>query len=331
MKRHKDYREKLALYVYDELNAAERGELETHLQTCPACREELQQLQVLRQSIPEKPLIEPDEATLQSLRNMVSYKIRSEKPRPAGLGNFFISFLKPAPALRVGFALAVFVLGFFLGRQELSPQQDNSDAILQDLLTANRQVQSGSSTVNPLLASVERINYDPQSGNIEIYYTTVNDIRLKGKADNAAIRQLLREAILEDQNPAVRLHAVKTAESIAETRSGLDQDIVQALAFLLEKEQNPGLRLKVLRTLSAQMPDPQVKSTLIRILLNDPNPALRIAALEGLLAHPFSGADIDILKTVARRDPNSFIQSRAEKKIRDHGGTAPGDAGWPEI
>lgn len=331
MKRHKDYRERLALYVYDELNDAERVELEAHLQACPECREELQQLRALRQAIPAKPLIEPDEATLQSLRNMVSYKIRSGKRRQGGFGNFFASFLQPAPALRIGFAAVVFILGFFLGRQQLSPQPDNADTVLQDLLTANRQIQSGNSAVNPLLASVERINYDPQSGNIEIYYTTVNDIRLKGKADNAAVRQLLREAILEEQNPTVRLHAVKAAESIAESPVGLDQDVLQALIFLLEKEQNPGVRLKVLRALSAQMPDPQVKSALTKILLDDPNPALRIAALEGLLAHPLSRADIDILKTVARRDPNSFIQSRAERKISEYGKTDTGDGGSPEI
>jgi hypothetical protein len=323
MKNHKNYREKLLLYLYEELTEAEREEVEAHLQTCSECKAKMRQLQAFRQAIPQKPLIEPDEATLLSLRNMVSNTIRSGQQQKRGFGSSFVSFLQPAPALRIAFAMAIFILGIFLGRQGFTPESANDETILQDLLTANRQIQSGNSAVNPLLASVERINYDPQTGNIEIYYTTMNDIRLRGKSDDAAVRQLLRQAMLEEQDPTVRLHAVKTVRSITESHPVFDKDIAEALTLLLEKEQNPGVRLKVLKALSVQMPDSAVKAALVMVLLDDPSPAMRIEALEGILTHPLSEDDFNILRVVVIQDPNNYIRSRAEKAIPPQGSRLP--------
>lgn len=322
MKAHKNYQEKLLLYLYEELTDVERAEVEEHLQTCPECRTELQQLQALHQAIPAKPLIEPDEAALQQLRNTVGFEIRKGSKQIGNFFNFFISFLQPAPVLRVGFAVVLFILGFVLGRQGLTSRTETAVADLQDLLTANRQIQSGNSAIDPLLASVERVQYDPQSGKIEIFYTTINDIRLRGNMQNATIKQLLREAILEEQNPTVRLHAVKAVTSVAETHVPLDKDILEALTFLLEKERNPGVRLKALGALATQLPNPYVKSTLLRILLDDPNPALRIEALEGLLAHQLSEEDINIFRSVSKQDPNSSIRAQTEKAIAQHDKTA---------
>src|SRR5580704_2944429 len=44
MKTHEQFAEDLALYALDELTGSERQELETHLDTCAACRRELQAL-----------------------------------------------------------------------------------------------------------------------------------------------------------------------------------------------------------------------------------------------------------------------------------------------
>ena len=44
MKTHDQFAEDLALYALDELTGSERQELEDHLDTCAACRRELQAL-----------------------------------------------------------------------------------------------------------------------------------------------------------------------------------------------------------------------------------------------------------------------------------------------
>ena len=44
MKTHDQFAEDLALYALDELTGSERQELEAHLDTCAACRRELQAL-----------------------------------------------------------------------------------------------------------------------------------------------------------------------------------------------------------------------------------------------------------------------------------------------
>lgn len=330
MKAHEKYRKNLALHAFGELNEAERAELEAHLAGCAECRAELEQLRALRRAAPAQPAWEPDEAALQSLRNRVSREIRRRAHKSTGFGGQLLNFLQPAPLLRIGLAAALFIIGFFLGRQGLPSKPGDADAVLQELLTASGQVQSGNSAVNPLLASVERIEYDSQTGKIRIFYTTLNDIELRGNllrqtGDDAAIRQLLREALLEEQNPAVRLHAVKAVTSLAEQNAPLGGDIIEALAMLLEKEQNPGVRLRVLRALKHAAPDPALKITLLRILLDDPNPALRIEALEALLSGELSAEDLNILKKVARQDSNSYVRSLAGQAL-DKAEKAPAPA-----
>jgi|SRR5580704_9222963 anti-sigma-K factor RskA len=44
MKTHEQFADDLALYALDELTGSDRQDLETHLDTCPACRRELQAL-----------------------------------------------------------------------------------------------------------------------------------------------------------------------------------------------------------------------------------------------------------------------------------------------
>lgn len=320
MKAHEKYRKNLALHAFGELSEAERAALEAHLGGCAGCRAELEQLQALRRAAPSRPAWEPDEATLQTLRNRVSREIRRPANHSAGFLGQLLNFLQPAPLLRVGLAAALFIIGFFLGRQGASSKPGDSETLLQDLLTASGQVQSRNSEINPLLASVERIEYDSQTGKIRIFYTTLNDIELRGNllhqtGEDAAVRQLLREALLEEQNPAVRLHAVKAVESLAEQNAPLEGEIIAALAMLLEKEQNPGVRLKVLRALKHAMPHPDLKFALLGILLNDPNPALRIEALQTLASGKLSAEDLNILKKIARQDSNSYVRSLAGQAL----------------
>ena len=318
----KNYREKRILYVYDELSEAEKSEFEVHLNTCSNCSAELAQLKKMQQTLPAQPYKEPDEATMQLLRNNISQRIRSQAIKSRnGVGNLILSLLQPAPALRIGFAMAVFAVGFFLGSRNLSSQAPQQDTALESLLTANQQIQSQNSAINPLLASVEKISYDSQSGNIEISYTTVNDIQLQGKVENPAVRQLLRQAILERENPTVRLHAVKAVKSLVEKQTQLEPEILEALTLLINNEENLGVRLKVLNVLKALLPNPYAKATLVRILLDDPNPPMRIAALEALLDHELAQDDIGILHQIARQDTNNYLRSQAQQTIDKYGVT----------
>lgn len=322
MKVCKYYQKQLSLYVYGELNPAEAADVDAHVQLCGDCREALSRLQELQQLLPAPSLESPEEATMTLLRNAVSRRLRAGDPAGAGWGAGLRALLYPAPLLRIGFAALVFLVGLLVGRQSGPASTPGAD--LQQLFTAGQAVQSGEGAISPLLAGVEKIRYNPESGDMEIYYTTVNDVYLKGDLRNPAVRSMLREALLEEESPSVRLHAVKAVKSLAEKRQAIDPDLVSALVYLLQKEPNEGVRLKVIETLKALLPDENVKHLLVNTLLDDPNPAMRIEALDALAGN-LRGDDIDIFRRIAREDSNSFIRIRSSEMVREYdAGKIPG-------
>lgn len=321
MKSCKSYKEKLPLFVYEELPEKEHNAVAAHLRLCPDCAADVAQLRALENVLPPSLPSEPDDATMDLLRDAISKRLHAEKPQGAGFWETAMTFLQPAPMVRIGFAMLIFVVGFLLGRQPFTdasaPAAETSP--LQALFTASGEIQSQNGAINPLLAGVEKINYNPESGNMEIFYTTVNDVRLSGNLQNPAVQQMLREAILEEENPSVRLHAVKAVKALAEKESsGIDPSIIDALVYAMQKEENPGVRLKVVQALKAMLPDENAKYVLVGILLDDPNEALRIEALGALMSDKLSEENIGIFRKIARQDSNVYIQNRTSELIREY-------------
>lgn len=317
----KQTQEKLALFVYGDLSGAEQDTVRAHLESCPDCSREVERLQALQEVLPPQPPLPADEATLIQLRNSLSQKLRQGQQTERRSFVSFWELLQPAPALRIGMAVLLFVVGFFVGRQgpaDTPVANDLNKDAMEALFTANNLVQTGGSAINPLLASVERIKYNPDTGEMEIFYTTVNDIHLKGNMQNPAVQQMLREAILEEENLAVRLHAVKAVKSMAVEQNKMAPEILDALTYVLKKEENPGVRLKVVQALKALLPDESVKVMLVKILLDDPNPALRIEALSALMENEISIDDVNLFRKVARQDSNNYIRNRAHKMLDEY-------------
>ncbi len=323
MKTCKNYQEKLVLYLYNELTEPERKDLAKHLQSCADCQEELSQLQLVHETIPQHPPELPEEATLQLLRNSISGRIRGQRQKRIGAPRSMASIFQPAPLLKFGLALFIFTAGFFTGTRFGIRESNQDFSALEPLLTANQQIQSGSSEINPLLAGIKKLQYDPKTGSIEVYYTTVNEVYLEGKMENPTVRNMLRKAILEEGNPAVRLHAVKVVKSIAEKEVSIESEIIEALTLLIGKEQNVGVRLKVLKVLKALLPNPFVKIIIFRVLLHDPNPALRIEAMDAILKTKLSKEDVNIFRKVAKQDSNTYIISQAKRVIENFEKSSP--------
>ncbi|MEL6823262.1 MAG: HEAT repeat domain-containing protein [Calditrichota bacterium] len=298
----------LILYHLDELDSVERAKLDDRLQQEPELKKELEKITALHDVSGSKSLPEVSDETLNMLRQSVSRKLRAEQ-QPAASRPFW-SFLQPGPALQFGFAALLLLVGFLFGRlqTEPAPQQNNQ---LAELLTASREIQAGNSDVNPLLAGVEKLRYDPQSGTLEISYTTVNDIRLRGAVEDPSVRKLLQEAVLEEERPNVRLHAVKAMELLAK-ESKLDGELIETLLFLLEREKNTGVRLRILSVLEGRNDDPLVKTMLMRIVLNDPDEAVRIRAMQTFTKGLISLEDMHMMRKVIKSDSNSYVRQMAE-------------------
>mgnify|MGYP001797406910 CR=1 FL=1 len=125
------------------------------------------------------------------------------------------------------------------------------------------------------------------------------------------MRKLLQEAVLEEERPNVRLHAVKAMELLAK-ESKLDGELIETLLFLLEREKNTGVRLRILSVLEGRNDDPLVKTMLMRIVLNDPDEAVRIRAMQTFTKGLISLEDMHMMRKVIKSDSNSYVRQMAE-------------------
>jgi hypothetical protein len=270
----------------------------------------------------------------------------------------------PVPSAVWQGALAVLLLGvgFFLGRApattrpfaeaplagdattdaDLRDAASTSEGALDDLMLASRTVETdGGSTVRPSLVQVEDITYDLSAGTVEIRYHTVNDIVLRGRPDDPRIQRLLEAAMLDDGNPAARLHALRTVER---ARPAADPEVVRALTYLVRSEIDPGMRLRAVRALGAlyrdRAPDGPARDALVDVLLDDSTTALRSEALRALTRHAAQADGAggrtpqdDALARVLRRvgqDSTSAVGLQALRALGDPAASSlPPDADDP--
>ena len=316
MKVCEKYLKNLVLYSYDDLENVERSELEAHLKICASCRVELHELQSMQKHIPQKPLIEPDDATLQLMRNAVSQKIREKTIKPVKYNSSRLFFYRIAqkPAFQVGFAVLLLTFGFFAGRGTVSGV-DNSQLDFQNLIAANQLIQTTNSQINPLLAGVEKVKFNSSTGEVEIFYTTINDIQLNGNLDDPVIRQILSHAMLDEENPSVRLHAVKALQVFAEEEKKIKPELVNSLETLLDKENNLGIRLQALKLLNILPLNSSVKNILTKVLVHDSEPSMRIQAFDKLTSQTQSGEEMDEYLAIVKQDTSEYLKYRSKSII----------------
>lgn len=326
---------KVVLFFYEELDEVDRADVEAHLETCSYCRQIAGEMSRLRELIPAQTEGEIDSRILSSLRRSVLERItrpNSVQRRqwlPDGL------LLRPgAVALPLAIIVVLFVTGFVLGRHSL-PFSFEEDTIsenmlgngLNHLLLANRSVEVSNGVVDPVIAGIHRISFDPNTGFIEVQYSTHNEVVLSGQAGDLAVQYILEKALLDRENPAARLHAVETLEAIGAQKLRPDSSLVRALVVLLEEETNEGLRFMALRAIRAMYGGVQysdlVKNTLLNILSNDQNQSIRMEALHALTQQTVGAQELPVYMQTILADSNSYIRYRASQILEEYGTAMP--------
>ncbi len=156
--------------------------------------------------------------------------------------------LAPSPAWQYAFALFLLVFGFLLGPSILTLKSSDHAQQSGSLLTAKpRNPGSKQHHQSLLLPEVNRIRLNPETGQIDIHYNTIADIALIGSTENSNVHLLLQKALVESEDSSVRLNALEAVQLVALEENGLNQDLIAALERLLFQEDNPGIRLLVLK------------------------------------------------------------------------------------
>lgn len=306
----------LPLFDSTELNAIEKRQVDDHLAACPRCREELAAMRALHADLLRANTFEPSAAMLQDLRHSLRRRLRQESLRPnwqEKLGRLLFGNFRPV--VQLGFTAALLLIGMMLGRQFFAPAAPTGQIDVLSYLTPGKPITIPSGYLAPSLAKVQTISIDPVTKEVQVQYSIVNDVQLRGNVENPLIRQALSYALYAEDQPSLRLRAVKAiGENYGATKPAQDDEITEALAHALENDPNAGVRLKVAQVLKQVPLNSLVKNTLIRVLMRDENSAVRIEAIEALSQGNLTPDEQAIFHTAAS-DTNAYVRLQAKRLL----------------
>lgn len=301
---HERYKEWLHLSVFDELGENETSEFEAHVQSCGECRRERDELVKMLDAIEWSGAGEPSEAALSNARQRLSAALRQEAPadhaaaRPAKrapiLARLFgIAGSKTARAAqggwfqgpRLGLAgAATLVVGFLMGYLAFGI---DGPAPPVTQVPRGPQTEPPANGTNWGISNVHFLDADAADGEVELLYDQVRPARLKARMDDRRVRKLLAHAILNGENPGVRLEAINVLETSENTAPA--GEVKQAILDALISDPNAGVRRQALLVLQKMPFDDDIKRAMLFALSYDDNPGLRVAAMNYLAAYTVDG------------------------------------------
>ncbi len=309
--RHEQFVKKLYLFALEELETPERKLLEDHLRTCGDCREELARLEetlaFVRSHAPGVPV---DDLMLQEARLQLRSALRRERMRRTvaeRVRDSLAEFFAPRAHLALG-ALATLAVGFLLGRTIL-PSHPAAAPPEAEALPGDTRI-----------TNVRFLDAGDGTGTVEFTFDAVRPVRMKGSINDPQVQKVLTHAMLNDENPGVRLRAVSAVAAPAVPQP--DREIKAALMAALRTDPNAGVRREALSALQRFGPDPEVRNALLNTLMTDRNPGLRIAAInafDSLRAHGGTAdqAVLQALRDRMRSDDEHLLRLRARTVLQE--------------
>jgi HEAT repeat protein len=167
------------------------------------------------------------------------------------------------------------------------------------------------------IANVRFLNPGTQQ-ELEFSFDAVKPMRVRGTIHDERIQKVLTYALLNEQNPGVRLRAISTMAGPSSRPP--DREMKAALIIALRSDENAGVRKEALTALRKLPFDIEIRDALLHALMHDKNPGIRIAAINGLDSAGTLGADpavLEALKQKVNSDDNNYIRLRAKTVLQE--------------
>ena len=293
------------LYFYGELPDDAKAAMEAHLHVCVSCRKELQELQQMR-SVSPTPTV--SDTILQPTRRALFYKLRHSQMSAREPHSSWMQIGKLT--VQAGLAAALVFFGFMLGGKE-QPQSMQPAFSVHDLITASNEVAMKDGAISPYLMGINKITVNALDGTVEIDYNTMNDVTIRGAADDPTVQLMLQNALQMTEAPATRLRAIKAVQAMAITQKTLDDSYVEALGHVLLRESNVGIKLSALKTLELVLQSPTAREVLVQSMLTDEDQAIRIQAFKSLVLNSDFFTDMETILLTTKSDTNTYIRSKS--------------------
>ncbi len=298
-------RESILLYLYHELSPEAHEEVEAHLDACESCRQLSRRERDFLRSLDDREA-PPEDLLTESRRGLMQSVYREQAERSASVGwwdGFWGGLGTMRPAWRPTAALALLVLGFYVGRT-IPPGWGGLS------LTQPGTVES-SVAGPPLVAEIESVRMNAEQDRVEIVVEQITRRTIAGTPQDPEIQALLLSTMREYPNSGVRLDTLD-----ALTAQAPNSDVRRALREAMLEDSNPGVRLKAFEALKPHGGDPEIRDAFLKVLLGDENPGMRVEAIDALTETPDRNL-VEPLQQLVNRDSNNYIRLRSRRVLHE--------------
>jgi anti-sigma factor RsiW len=307
--------ERIVTAAYGELGDEQAHELERHLDGCPECVKEREQLLALKLLMDAHPVAEPEANLIARARMRLEEALDALPPwrwyerLGQRMMNGFAS-LQAAPVAACLLLLAGVGAGS-LGEYKLAENRAAHTMAAQAALPQAQPAPAAAVAAPAEIASISSIVRQPNSHRVEVRYNQLVPQRLEGSLDDPAIRQLLMLASQNSASTGVRDDSVGLMAAECKAGHGCKAaGIRDALMVALRYDKNDGVRKKALEGLEPYVAeDMRVRDAVLEALMNDSDPRIRTAAIN--ILEPVEGDTSvrQVLHSVANTDRNPYIRT----------------------
>jgi hypothetical protein len=324
------------LYVCDELNAAEREQVEAHVAQCPGCAQVLQREARLQQAIAslEQPADSLDRSGL--LLAQCRSELAEALDDRAANGNRSVwrsiyspvawwGGLRHALIYHPAMSMAVLVVAGFLAgvAGQRFPVATPQMAAVHPVMTVSpapkitdQQLQTAD---NAHVAWVTPAGSGTPT--VQVQFQSQTPMNIVGAPDDADVQRALTFVLENSQrfDPDARLDSL----DVLRTRAA-DPDVRRSLLSAARQDRNPGVRMKALEALQGFEQDPAVRQTILDALQNDDNSGVRVAAINLVVSALQSGSMpsapdqqlLEILRDRQKNDSNNYVRLQSAAALR---------------
>jgi hypothetical protein len=319
----------MALLLTESLDSVRREEAHQHIESCAECSAEwlaYNETWRLLADIPDR-----------EVPPRVKEKFLAEVMPPVR-DNVVPMYRRRAPQWLAQAAAVAIIAGggFYAGRSrapiQVVPQTTPATINSVQSLAETRVIPSSalSSTIEgrPDIKNVQFVDTNPADSSIGVSFDVKSRWTVTGKPDDKSMVRLLTY-VLENEDDGASLSRSRAIDWVKQTYSRpdyADPEIARALARVLRNETHEGVRMAAVETLKdfpVAIPSADTRSALIDALKSDPNPAVRLKAIEALAnmarqGGNFDTATVDTLRAKASQDDeNVYVRVKAAELLKD--------------
>ena len=323
--------ESMPLLLTESLDAARREAAHQHIESCAVCGAEWNAYRETWSVMGDLPEVD------------VPARVKAKFLERAGLAPQLPKNVVPfhrKPAFKwVAQAAAVVLLaggGYFAGAKRVDTTIAPAPVLVERASTPYRPVSLAETRVldaatlspeiqgRPNISNLQFIDADASDQDIAVSFDVTSRWTVNGNPRDKSMVRLLSYVLEHDHAGTPRNDTLEWVRQTYSDPAYADPEIARSLAKVLRNdEQHEGVRIRAIETLTTLPPSvaSQTRDALIDALKSDPNPAVRIKAVEALANMTRTGAALDasmvdtLRQKANQNDENLYVRVKAAEAL----------------